>query len=472
MASRRNWDHSTMFIGDNLEVMRGMNSGKIDLIYLDPPFNSNHNYAAPIGSEAAGAAFKDTWTLRDIDDAWHGYIADKHPALHEIIHASGSAHSDSMKSYLIYMAIRLLEMKRLLKDTGSIYLHCDPTAGHYLKLAMDAIFGKDKFLNEIIWSHQGSWVQPKTKYPRRHDTILWYGNPKKIAFNMLFEDNFQEQQNYLRWKKYVVGNKIYGNNMPTQDSRFTLYINQFKKANRRKPKDNDVVLELKGSRVGTVQYIKVVDPKSKENMDYPTQKPLALLRRIIETSSNKGDIVFDPFCGCATACVAAEQLERKWVGCDISPMAGVLVEKRMKKDIGLLFTGQIVETPPNRTKNDLSADENELFANVKHQKYNSLQNRYRLFGQQQGVCKGCGQEFRFKTFEVDHIIPRSQDGSDHISNLQLLCPICNRRKGSRPMTEFVMTMMEEKHEEIKRMEIFHRETLELYATMKLQENFR
>ena len=135
----QNWDDSTIFIGDNLKVMREMNSGHIDLIYLDPPFNSNHNYAAPIGSKAAGAEFKDTWTLQDVDEVWHGYLADKHPALYQLIKTAGEVSGDSMKSYLIYMAVRILEMKRLLKPTGSIYLHCDPTAGHYLKLAMDAV---------------------------------------------------------------------------------------------------------------------------------------------------------------------------------------------------------------------------------------------------------------------------------------------------------------------------------------------
>lgn len=138
--AKKNWKDGTIFIGDNLDIMRGMNSGFVDLIYLDPPFNSNHNYSAPIGSEAAGAAFKDTWTLQDVDKKWHGYLADKHPPLHSLINAVGEVHSDSMKSYLIYMAMRILEMKRLLKNDGSIYLHCDPTASHYLKLAMDAIF--------------------------------------------------------------------------------------------------------------------------------------------------------------------------------------------------------------------------------------------------------------------------------------------------------------------------------------------
>ena len=148
--AKQNWKDSTVFVGDNLKVMQGMSSGHIDLIYLDPPFNSNRNYAASTGSEAAGAEFKDTWTLSDVDEIWHGYLANKHPALYSLIQASGEVSGDSMKSYLIYMEMRILEMKHLLKPTGSIYLHCDLTAGHYLKLAMDAIFGKKNFRNEII----------------------------------------------------------------------------------------------------------------------------------------------------------------------------------------------------------------------------------------------------------------------------------------------------------------------------------
>ena len=125
--------------------MRGMNSETVDLIYLDPPFNSNKNYSAPIGSEAAGAAFKDTWSLSDVDEAWHGEVANKEPTVYAAIDVAGLTHGKSMKSYLIMMAVRLLEMRRLLKPTGSIYLHCDPTASHYLKTLMDAVFGQGNF---------------------------------------------------------------------------------------------------------------------------------------------------------------------------------------------------------------------------------------------------------------------------------------------------------------------------------------
>ncbi len=133
-----NFANRTIWTGDCLYVLRGMDSETVDLIYLDPPFNSNANYAAPVGSEAAGAAFKDTWTLSDVDVEWVNLIESKHPALHRVLLA---AMTDSDKSYLVYMAARILEMRRVLKPTGSIYLHCDPTMSHYLKLIMDAIFG-------------------------------------------------------------------------------------------------------------------------------------------------------------------------------------------------------------------------------------------------------------------------------------------------------------------------------------------
>ena len=140
---------STIFTGDNLPILRGMDSESVDLIYLDPPFNSNRRYAAPIGSEAAGAVFKDVWTLADTDDAWWGELAEAHPALYKVIDGASAVGGKADKAYCIYMAIRLLEMHRVLKSTGSIYLHCDPTMSHSLKLVMDAVFGQKHYQNEI-----------------------------------------------------------------------------------------------------------------------------------------------------------------------------------------------------------------------------------------------------------------------------------------------------------------------------------
>ena len=166
-----NWQNRTMWTGDNLDIMRSMNSESVDLIYLDPPFNSNRTYSAPIGSEAAGAAFKDTWILDDVDLAWHGEIAEREPALYAVIDAAGQAHSKGMMAYVIMMAVRLLEMQRLLKPTGSIYLHCDPTASHYLKLVMDAVFGPTRFRADITWRR--AIAHSDTKQGRRqHGRVL------------------------------------------------------------------------------------------------------------------------------------------------------------------------------------------------------------------------------------------------------------------------------------------------------------
>ncbi len=165
-----------------------MNSACIDLIYLDPPFNSNANYAAPIGSEAAGAEFKDTWSLDDVDIAWLDLIEAKHPRLNRVIQA---AMTGSDKSYLVYMAARLLEMKRVLKPTGSIYLHCDPTMSHYLKLVMDAIFGRTAFRNEIVWERTIGRSDAK-RFARVHDILLYFGDYTHGLTNLKIPNDIQE----------------------------------------------------------------------------------------------------------------------------------------------------------------------------------------------------------------------------------------------------------------------------------------
>ena len=177
-----NFTTGTIWTGDCLDIMRGMNSETVDLIYLDPPFNSNANYAAPVGSQAAGAAFKDTWTLSDVDAEWINLIERRHPAVHRVLLA---AMTDSDKSYLAYMAARLLEMPRLLKPTGSIYLHCDPTMSHYLKLLMDAIF-EGGFRNEIIWAYR-RWPSKQQNFQRMHDVVLRYARGEAVTWNQLYE---------------------------------------------------------------------------------------------------------------------------------------------------------------------------------------------------------------------------------------------------------------------------------------------
>ena len=177
-----NFAGRTIWTGDNLDILRGLHSASVDLIYLDPPFNSNRNYAAPVGSTAAGAAFKDTWTLSDLDVAWMGLIADEQPAMYQVLQAAGLTHGKGMQSYLCMMAVRLLEMRRVLKETGSIYLHCDPTASHYLKLLMDSIYGQSNFHNEIVWKRT-SGRSGAHGFGRVHDTILFYCKTETFTWN-------------------------------------------------------------------------------------------------------------------------------------------------------------------------------------------------------------------------------------------------------------------------------------------------
>ena len=165
--------------------MRGMEDDSVDLIYLDPPFNSKHNYAAPIGSKAAGAEFRDIWTLSDIDTSWWGEIAEQNYPLYSIIGTAGKIGGDSAMSYLIYMAIRILEMRRILKPTGSLYLHCDTTMSHYLKLVLDAIFGSRSFQNDISWKRFSSHNDGK-RFGKIVDHLLFYTKSDKYTWNKIY----------------------------------------------------------------------------------------------------------------------------------------------------------------------------------------------------------------------------------------------------------------------------------------------
>lgn len=375
----------TIFTGDNLDIMRGIPDGTFDLIYLDPPFNSKHDYAAPIGSKAAGAAFKDTWTLSDIDTAWFGQIAEKNNELYKVIDVAASMKKSgaSMQSYLIYMSIRILEMHRTLKDTGCLYLHCDPTMSHYLKLVLDSIFGLQNFQNDCIWAYRTGGVS-KRRWARKHDNILFYSKDEtRYAHNPLKERVYYDKPFFT--SKIDEGGKYYA----------------------------DVFIR------NVWDDIKPIINTSKERVGYPTQKPVALLERIIEASSRKGDMVFDPFCGCATSCLAAEKLDRQWVGIDISPRAFDLINDRLEQEAGMDKFIKGAGIVIHRT--DIPKRKGVRTKQIKHI----------LYGLQKGHCNGCEIHYLFKDLEIDHIVPKIRGGQDDDSNLQLLCGNCNRVKGSR-----------------------------------------
>ena len=297
-----------------------------------------------------------------------------------------------MKSYLIMMAVRLLEMRRLLKETGSTYLHCDPTASHYLKMLLDAVFGSGEFRNEIVWCYRGGG-SPKKDFGRRHDVILRYSRTKNYGFfsdaiRIPYQAEGIKRTDDAMWGKHKGTNKVY-----------------------------------KPHPIGKVPEdwwpMNILNANDPERVGYPTQKPLALLDRIIRASSNEGDMMLDPFAGCATACVSAERLGRQWVGIDISEKAAELVQVRIRKEVDLFhnFKPILRSDIPKRT------DMGTLPS------YRT--NKHRLFGRQEGLCKGCLTLFPFRNFTVDHIVPQSKGGSDHLDNLQLLCGACNSLKGDR-----------------------------------------
>lgn len=397
--------------------MRGMNNQSVDLIYLDPPFNSNANYAAPIGSPAVGADFKDVWSLDDIKIEWLHKLKDKNPYLYHVLLAG---YDDSSKSYLVYMAIRLLEMYRILKESGSIYLHCDAYMSHHLKLCLDAIWGRNNFLGELIWNKQNG-VKTRTAWGKENESILCYAKKKG---------------------KHTFKPELEINRIPFSKTSIEMHFTHFDSNGRRyrERRVNNKVYKYyadKGRFIGNlwndISSMTSNSPLMKQTKGYKTQKPEDLLNRIIQSSSNEGEMIFDPFCGCATTCVVADRINRKWIGIDISPKAAELVVKRIAEDQGVIFGQQgnqtsIINSIIHRTDIPKRTDLGKI------PKYNSTQNKQKLYGQQGGYCNGCGTHFELRNLTIDHITSRSEGGTDHIENLQLLCGNCNSVKGNRGMT--------------------------------------
>jgi site-specific DNA-methyltransferase (adenine-specific) len=384
-----------------------MNSESVDLIYLDPPFNSKRMYSAPVGSKAAGASFKDMWTWKDVDEYYLDTLAVKFPMLTKYISCVGGIHGKPMMAYLTYMSQRIVEMHRVLKETGSLYLHCDPTASHYLKLLLDGVFGKKNcFRNEIIWHYGQRTAFHKQHFSRKHDTILFYSKSNESFFGKVSEvwgrDNFLSNRHDV---------------LVDSEGREYIWSDGGKKGLRYKRYVDDV-LEA-GKPLDSVWNIPILNAAAKERTGYPTQKPLAILRRIIKASSNEGDIVLDPFCGCATTCVAAQQLGRKWIGIDIEKQPAQILIDRLSDDAGLFKDFIATDQIPKRSDLKITPKSPSV--------------KERLYKQQNGKCNACGEDFKIWNLEIDHIIPDTKGGGDYYENYQLLCGSCNRIKGDRPM---------------------------------------
>ena len=407
-----NWKNRTLFHGDNLAFLRAMNSESVDLIATDPPFNKGRDFHATPDSLAAGAKFQDRWSWeRDVHEEWIDQITDDYPRLMEAIESARYAHSDGMGAYMCFMAVRLLAMRRVLKPTGSIYLHCDPTASHYLKAIMDAIFGWRNFRNEIIW-HYRRWTGKAKRFQRLHDVILFYAKSTDPVFNVLYT-------------AYTEGSKA---------RKEQGVLHRFK-AGEEPHFVSDGTVDKKGVAENDVWQIPFVAPSAKERVGYPTQKPLTLYGRIIEASSNEGGIVLDPFAGCATTLIAAEQRDRQWVGIDIWEGSHKLVVSRLRDQVGLFGDVTFTDQLPERTDDgETAAPFLRVKVRVKEPdgpRWTRAQMYLHLLDQYGPRCQGCNRTFDDPRYlELDHNVPRSDGGINHVTNRILLCGPCNKLKSN------------------------------------------
>jgi len=326
-------EKNTLFYGDNLDILqRYIKDESIDLIYLDPPFNSkatyNVLYQEKNGSDSAAQikAFGDTWH-------WDEAAAQ---AYYEVVEGGGQV-ADAMRAfrlllgdndmlaYLAMMAARLVELHRVLTPTGSIYLHCDPTASHYLKILMDAVFGAGQFQNEVIWSYK-RYTAASKRFQRLHDIILFYGKGESLVFNDIRiaygpksaqADSHYKQDEDGRWFRWQ----------------------------KRKGQPPYKIYLSEGRRLGDVWDIPHINASARERLGYPTQKPEALLERIIKASSNESDLVLDPFCGCGTTITVAQRLNRRWIGIDITHLAITLIKHRLYDAFGDEVSYEVIGEP-------------------------------------------------------------------------------------------------------------------------------
>ena len=321
-----NIKNRTIFLGDNLDFLRGINSECVDLIYADPPFNKKKKFTAPIGSASEGADFLDLFAEEDIKDEWVDEFRQEHYELYSFLNGIKAIGNSYNYCYLVYMAIRLVECHRLLKKTGSLYLHCDSTMNWGLRAVLDCIFGDKNFRNEIVWGY--AKPRPAKKmFVRNHDTIFFYAKSEATPFNPQRMPNLKGE--------FVMRE-------PIHRADGTTWL----------PKERGV---LAGSWWHDIASF-ATRMSAKERTGYPTQKPLKLLQRIIAASSESGDLVLDPFCGCATTCVAAEMSGRQWVGMDVSVRTWELINLRLNKEMpdGLVAGQATLNTePPQRGTTDV-----------------------------------------------------------------------------------------------------------------------
>ena len=430
----QNFPDNTLYEMDNLDVLRGMNSNTVDLIATDPPFNTKRNRSGSAGFYVDNWKWGDTsllpdqWKWNEVHPKWLEEIKDNHTALYHAIDAAKHCQGEDTAAFLCFLSVRLIEMHRVLKDTGSIYLHCDHAANAYIRMAMDAIFGKNNFRNEIVWCYTGPGSPYMKQFNRKHDTIFWYNKGKSWAFN---KEDVRIPHKQLNTNK--------------KGAMITAALT---------PEERDAYLERGKVPETWWPDFSPVGRIASERTGSPDQKPLALYERIIKASSNEGDLVLDPFCGCATTIIAADNLNRRWIGIDRRPDARYHVitrlmgidpkeRKRLEKygtDKEWLnrqmqpYEMHYQTEPPIRTDTDEQHSPKlthvypiESEHRLSHaEMHNILINEFGL------KCWGCNFIPPDKRYlQLDHIIPKIDGGTNDIDNRALLCQPCNLKKSSK-----------------------------------------
>ena len=481
-----------LFIADNIHLLQALDNDTIDLVVTDPPFGKgrtftsdglkpaltteerqeeteqmaawgiqNQEEAREAGVEWPSngeASYDDIWSWQDVHEKFAVRLEVAYPTVAGLINTVRSVHSDGHAAYLSYMAVRLIEIKRVLKTTGSIYLHCDNTAGHYLKLLMDAVFGRENFRNEIAWrKYGGRKSNAKRKYPTQQDTILFYGKTADAYFSPIYEP-ISEQEIERKYKHVDEKGRRYrlawGRQYQTKGVQRKIYLD-----------------DQPGAMIGSLWSERglQLNTSATERTGYPTQKPVSLAERMIQASSNPGDVVLDPFAGCAYVPVAAEGLGRQWIACDISVRAMTVVKRQFSKfrysvdggpvivkqkeiDQGIftaLADAQVSICGPNQLPDRSDEDpapppplvlEEPDYDGQLFKRKEMLELLLRESG---WMAWCCGFAVRRPdgsimettgNFELDHLDPKTVGGADYIVNRAPLCKQCNTKKGARTIT--------------------------------------
>ena len=451
----------TLFIGDNIDPLRLMPTASVDLIYLDPPGNTGRTYSATSRAKVRGVSFKDTWSLADIDDEWFFALEVYHPPVYQAIRTANIVHGAPMAAYLTFMAIRLREMKHILKPAGSIYLHTNPGVSGYLRVVMDALFGQQNFRNEIVWRRPSARMGSRRWQPI-HDTILFYtGGRDRTRWNQVPQEQFADywtrhyrlEDEYGRYQAVPLINRglregdqgdEWRGIWPARDGNhwnisLRILRTAYPEIDHVEWLSTQEKLELldkaglihwpprgsvprqkiyadmnEGTQVqDLIMYVDSLDHSSTEGNGWPTQKPEALLDLLIRVSSDPEDVVLDPFCGSGTTCVVAERLDRHWIGMEQAPQAGAILSERLQR-VSKGVIPHIATAPPQPSPlHHALAEAGDPMALKEF-----------MYSTQGGRCRMCRNDLPAELLTATYYVSISEENPTGEPELVMICHPC------------------------------------------------